>query len=465
MLGCVPADPPGSATGTATSEVSSADDGDPRSEALTDQAAAELAAARRARFDLTGIIGTGQSLSVGAQAPTPSTTATQPHFHNLKLDLGGAQVPPFDPSLASLSLVPLVEPIRPFATTFPSAYPANIYGETPHAAMAAQVTAMARRAGVRDYATVHTVVGESGQGMSVIDKAAVEVDVGATSTGRAYRATLFEASAIERLATAGGKTYGVGAIVLTHGETDNGNPDYEAQMVQLASDYNHDLKAITGQRATIPLITSQQHGIPFAAGQQFGMPLSTTAEWRIGVDHPEDFVCAAPKYQYPYAADNLHLVTRGYELLGEKYGEVYFQRVVLGRRWQPLQPLAVRRAGRIIAVRFHVPDPPLAWDPVLPEPHQTALTQWSRGRGFELRQGATPLTITAVRIIGDTVLIVADADVPAGATVGYAATSDGIALPGVSVRWGKLIDSDHTVGVFTGEAQPNYAVAFELPVP
>jgi hypothetical protein len=445
VIGCVPAD-----------------DGDPDSAAGSEQAAL---AVRRSRFDITGIIGTGQSLSVGMDAPTPSASAMQPHFANLKLDLGGAQVPPFDPSAPSLSLVPLVEPIRPFATTFPSAYPANIYGETPHAAMAAQVTAMAQRAGERDYVQIHTVVGENGQGMSVIDKAATEVDVGATSTGRAYAATVFEASAIERLAAAAGKTYGIGAIVLTHGETDAGNTQYEAQMLQLWSDYNQDLSAITGQRTTFPLITSQQHGIPFAAGQQFGMPVSTTAEWQIGNDHPEAAVCSGPKYQYPYAADDLHLVMHGYELLGEKYGEVYFQRVVLGRPWQPLQPIAVHRLGRVVAVQFHVPDPPLAWDTTLPEPHQTALTQWAKGRGFELRQGATPIAISAVLIVGDAVLIVAAADVPAGATVGYAATSDGVALPGVSVRWGKLRDSDRTVGVFTGEAQPNYAVAFELPVP
>ncbi len=192
---------------------------------------------------------------------------------------------------------------------------------------------------------------------------------------------------------------------------------------------------------------------------------STQAEWRIGVDHPDVAVCSGPKYQYPYAPDDLHLVAHGYELLGEKIGEVYFQRVVLGRPWQPLQPTAVHRFGRVVAVQFHVPNPPLAWDTVLPEPHQTALTEWSKGRGFELRQGNTPLAITTVLIVGDTALIVAAADVPAGATVGYAATSDGVALPGVSVRWGKLIDSDRTVGVFTGQAQPNYAVAFDLAVP
>jgi len=176
-------------------------------------------------------------------------------------------------------------------------------------------------------------------------------------------------------------------------------------------------------------------------------------------------VCAGPKYQYPYASDNVHLVTQGYELLGEKYGEIYFRRVVQGTAWQPLQPISVTRSGNVVTVRFHVPVPPLAWDTKLPMPHQSALTQWAQGRGFELRVGNTPRTISSVQIVNDTVRITAASAVPAGATVGYAVTSDGTALAGVSRRWGKLIDSDKTVGAFTGQQQPNYALAFQLTVP
>lgn len=464
-FGCVSADDQAGAQnagvpGTTASESLGADD-DPSSEADI----APAPAAVRILFGITGIIGTGKSLSVGAEASAFTAAATQPHFNNLKLALNGTVVPPFNPNAAALSLVPFTEPIRPLATTFPSAYPRNLYGETPHAAMAAQITTLARQAGAADYVTAQTVVGESGQGMSVINKTATEVVNGQTSTGRAYRATLFEVSAIKRLAAARGRTYGIGAIVLTHGETDSGNAGYEAAMVKLWSDYNQDLRAITGQTEPIPLITSQQHSFGFVANQTSFVAIATLQEWRVGVDNPNNIICAAPKYQYPYAADNVHLVPRGYELLGEKYGEVYFQRVVMGNNWQPLQPISVSRAGRVVTVRFHVPVPPLTWDTALPMPHQTRLTQWRQGRGFELRQGTTPITIQSVQIVNDTVQITATSNVPAGAIVGYAATSDGIALPGVSRRWGKLIDSDRTVGAFTGQAQPNFAVAFELTVP
>jgi hypothetical protein len=85
-------------------------------------------------WDWVGVVGTGQSLSVGGNAP--SVTATQQPYHNLKLSFGGATVaPPFDATIPTLAVVPLIEPIRPIATSYPSAYPDNIYGETPHTAL------------------------------------------------------------------------------------------------------------------------------------------------------------------------------------------------------------------------------------------------------------------------------------------------------------------------------------------
>lgn len=418
----------------------------------------------RALWNLTGIIGTGQSLAVGAQAT--EITGSQASFNNLKLGLGNATVPPFNSDDAALSLVPLQEPIRTPTYVYPGAYPGNIWGESFHTAMASQITELAQAAGLADYVTVHTVVGESGQGMNIINKAAVETNTGNQSTGRAYNASLFEARAIQRLATAQSQTYGIGALFLTHGETDSGNQQYEDQMIQLASDYNTDLKAITGQTENILLFTSQQHPYGFTAGQRSGLSPAAVAQWRIGIDHPDQAVCTGPKYQYPYFTDQLHLVSRGYDLLGEKYGEVYFEKVVLGHDWKPLQPTTVERNGAVITVNFDVPVAPLAWDEAIAAPFQgTLLSEWSQGRGFEVRMGDTPISISSVEIVDNSVQITCASDVPAGATVGYAASSDGVEISGVSHRRGQLKDSDPLVGALTGETQANYAVAFELPVP
>lgn len=409
-------------------------------------------------WDLNGIVGTGQSLSVGEQARAVATT-TQP-FGNLMLRLPANPLP-LNPGAQGFSLVPLVEPLRAFATTYPSAYPANIYGETPHTAMANQISSLALDQLQRVFRSVHSVVGESGQGMSVIEKGAAEVVMGATSLGRAYAATLFEATVIARLAREQGLSYGVGAVVITHGEADAGNARYEDDLIQLRRDYEQDLRAITGQAENVLMLVSQQNSVPENSGSR---SVATQAQWRVGVDHPGEFVCSGPKYQYAYAADGVHLVTRGYQMLGEKYGQVYYERRVAGRDFQPLQPLELSRNGRSVSVRFHVPVAPLAFDTGLPTPHATS-AEWAAGRGFEVWQNNRRVTIQSVAIAGDSVIINCAEDIGAGYTLGYAATTDGVLRPGGTRRWGQLRDSDPFVGSTTGQAQPNFAVAFELPIP
>jgi len=164
----------------------------------------------------------------------------------------------------------------------------------------------------------------------------------------------------------------------------------------------------------------------------------------------------------------VHLVTDGYRQLGEKYGQVYFERVVQGHAWQPLQPTTVERAARVITVHFHVPVPPLAFDNSFSTPH-AAIPEWSAGRGFEVRSGAGRVAISAVTIAGDAVQITCATDLPAtGVFVGYALTGDAAAMAAPfagTIRWGQLRDSDPFLGAITRRAQPNYAVAFELPVP
>ena len=135
------------------------------------------------------------------------------------------------------------------------------------------------------------------------------------------------------------------------------------------------------------MLLSQQHSEPTGAGTT---STGTLAQWRIGLDHPGEIICTGPKYQYAYVSDNIHLTNPEYERLGEKYGEVMYQRVVLGER---LAAAAAHHASsaarRVITVHFHVPSPPLAWDTTLPMPHQSAFTEWAQGRGFEVRNGTT----------------------------------------------------------------------------
>ncbi len=260
-------------------------------------------------WDWAGVIGTGQSLSVGVMGTPETPAATTPMFNNLKLSLGTLTVPPLpDPSSSELAMVPLIEPIRPLSTGTVE-WPNNIFGETPHTAMADEITALYQAAGGVDYITAHTVVGESGKPMTDLQKGATDDG----TQGRAYAASMFEVQAIHTLATAAGKTYGVGAVVITHGEADSGNTSYESELAQMQADYTADVQAVTAQSEPVVLLTSQQNSVPQVAGMG---SVSTLAEWQVGLDHPGVAICTGPKYQYPYFADGVHLIPDGYDRLG-----------------------------------------------------------------------------------------------------------------------------------------------------
>src|SRR5262249_10950513 len=141
-------------------------------------------------------------------------STTQP-FHNLKLlDTGPDPKYPFDGG-GVLSLVPLAELIRPpLAGWSGKEYPNNIEGETPSSGMANQISALVLAESQRDYVTIHSVVGAPSRCLSALDKA---------GGGRAYPGTLSEARSYVALAKAAGKTFGYGAIIVTHGECDSTN--------------------------------------------------------------------------------------------------------------------------------------------------------------------------------------------------------------------------------------------------
>ena len=402
-------------------------------------------------WDWNGVVGTGQSLAVGDHG-SPVKSTTQP-YHNLKLSTGNSAWP-VDPTNTTLAMVPLVEPVGRNATSYPSSWPTNISGETYHSCMGNQITALMQAASGKDFISEQGEFGENGQCMKFLIKNAVPSGV----NGRSYAAALIEVKAVARLAKAAGKTYGVGALCMVHGECDAGNANYESDMHQLWSDYNTDIPAITGQTQKIQMLVSQQNSTNDRSA-------STLAQWKIGADYPGDVACVGPKYQYP-SADGTHETTDGYQQLGEKFGQVYYQRIVLGNGWQPLQPISATRSGQVITVRFHAPMPPLVWETTFPAPHQ-GIAEWKNGKGFEVRTASGMVTISSVAITGDSVQITCASAVAAGTFVDYALTADGSVMStpfsGLK-RWGLLRDSDPFVGAITKKAQPNYCVAFELAV-
>ena len=133
-----------------------------------------------------------------------------------------------------------------------------------------------------------------------------------------------------------------------------------------------------------------------------------------------------------------------------------------------LQPAAIERDGAIITVHCHVPAPPLVWETAFQAPHQS-INEWKQGKGFEVcASGGGRVAIESVAISGDSVIIACASDPGPNARVGYAMIGERprMAAPfGGTFRWGLLRDSDPFQGAVTKQAQPNYAVAFEMTVP
>ncbi len=385
-----------------------------------------------------GIIGTGQSLSTGGHCLPVINPATR--YANLKLGFDY----PINAWRSNGTLVYLGEQIRRSSSY---AYPYNIQGETPHTSMADQMTALSLQRTGKGDVSLHTVVGKDGWPYALLQKNGVQKGSrpdDPAASGYSFQAAVDEVTEVKRLLTALGKRYEIGAIVVTHGESDYGDEKYDEELLELWSDYNASLKAITGQTASIPFILSQTSaGYPVGSDSLAHAPKSSVAQWRGSVAHPEAMVLAGPKYQYEYFTDNIHLVSASSQRLGIKYAQVY-DAIKNGVGWKPLQPKKISVEGNVLRVKMDVPVPPIQFDATLDPRHVAVHTAWQNGRGFEVMEGGSEVVISGVTIVGpDEIEITCASPVSSTARLRYALANDG---PD-STRKGQVCDSDPFVGI------------------
>lgn len=269
---------------------------------------------------------TGQSLSIGFNSGSALTT-TQPYGN---LMLSGAN----GGTGSGVSLIPLVEG-------------SSIESES--SATANQITYLA--SGTISIVASHGITGQPYSGIKKGGTAAAYAN-GQTQLTRA-------------IAAAGANTVVCAAVVLTHGETDFINSvtatDYEADIVQMQSDYQTDCRAQLGTpTARVPLITDQMstwtHYTRYTPRYDNTTPSTPIGQWWAARDYPDRIYIAAPKYQLAYS-DGLHLTAESYRWLGWKHGQV-IKRVVLDRaRWVPASPRSIRQtANTTIEVLLNSPD-------------------------------------------------------------------------------------------------------------
>ncbi|GEP12248.1 hypothetical protein [Methylobacterium gnaphalii] len=149
-------------------------------------------------------------------------------------------------------------------------------------------------------------------------------------------------------------------------------------------------------------------------------------------------ILTTPTYFLPYS-DTVHLTNVGSKTLGAYQGKA-LAALDRGEKFLPLYPTSVRRLGRVVFVKFHVPVPPLVFD-------ITTITDPNGAKGFELWELDTSIPISSVSIVGgDTVVIKAGADLSDIVEVRYADAAPAGYVPGTTSpnagSRGNLHDSD-----------------------
>ena len=343
------------------------------------------------------IIGTGQSLSTGLFANPPISTTPQWPTMALMTNLGVRQVPDrgsvyaLNPALIT-GLVPLVEARTP-----------DRDGETIGAGMTFQINELALEDGQPPWPMVFSAHGVTGADYKTLKRGTVP-----------YRNALATVSRVAAILKGMGLRDVVRAVTVTHGETDfikgASAAEYEADLVQWRSDYDNDLRAITGQRESVMLFTDQMNNytsktLKSAASQTSPIPL---AQLQAALDHPGSIALVCPKYWLEYnPKDGAHLTSRSEEMLGEKYGEAMKRTFVDSAVWKPLYITGAAINANLVTLSYNIPAPPLALD--------TTLVSDPGNHGFVYSDdSAAPPSITAVELAnGNTQVLIHLSAVPA----------------------------------------------------
>jgi hypothetical protein len=230
---------------------------------------------------------------------------------------------------------------------------------------------------------------------------------------------------------------------------------YKAALVQLQSDFETDCQAITDQSEDIPLILSQT-----CTNQTNSVMQIALAQLAASVENPTKIFMATPLYPFAYY-DFQHINSRSSKLFGAYLGLVYKRVVIDGESWSPVRPISAFVQGSIVLLKFYVPVRPLVLDTTL-MPEQTNF-------GFGLvDSGGSPLTVSSVSIVQpDTIKIVADSAVPAGAFATYGFNTMTDRADSFTGGGGNLRDSQGDVLVlrdFVGAPLHNWGVIFKFPL-
>lgn len=330
----------------------------------------------------------GQSWSTGYDASAITTTQ---RYDNLMLDTGIKNEPLANLDAVATSFVPAVE-----ITGWSSDAHNQKVGETP---VSAQMNIVKQLMESEDGLTIndlsYQLLGTApGMGSKTLAQLAKGTDY--------YTRLISQVQQAHDIAASMGKRLVVQAFSWVQGSLGSGlSGTYAENLEKLRQDIDTDVKAITGQIQDVKCITWQSfiYNSSLRAKQVYDQYVGAAETY-------PNIICSGATYHlYNVRAANLHFTSESQDWLGAYFGVAYKRTVIDGEGFEPLKPTKASKSGKILYVKFNVPQRPLVFD-------TERLTE-APNKGFNLYDtNGMEKTITDVSIISpDMVKIVCADDV------------------------------------------------------
>lgn len=224
------------------------------------------------------------------------------------------------------------------------------------------------------------------------------------NNGAYYTRLLRAITSAKSVADTAGKTISCNSVTWIQGENNavqaagqgwtagtnatNDPAQYKAYLKQLITDLSADIKTVFGQSEN-PAFFLTQYGVGWL--REFEMYIQMALLETANEDDRATMVC--PLYQ---VTNRGHLDPNGQRWVGEYISKVYYQTILKGKKWKPLQPRKITKSGiNTLIIDFVVPCPPLMFNTWHARP--------VKDYGFRLRlNGTTFVPISSVSITGST---------------------------------------------------------------
>ncbi|HEN8733317.1 TPA: hypothetical protein U8207_001704 [Pseudomonas putida] len=323
------------------------------------------------------VVSSGQSLSMGA---TATATTLQPPTANRLLTLqDGVRLSNQDDTLTPA----MVAPFKPLVAKST---------EVPAVQLAAQLN---RTRGIpSNAALLVSCHGRSGYAIAALSKGTLP-----------YTNSITAVTNAKAEATRLGYGYRVPFVDWIQGENDANRAAgvYLAALLQLQSDYDADIRGISGQPQTVPLLLDQISNWTMYSTATSFVPLE---QLQAALTYPTRFYCAGPKYWLQTNTDGIHLAAENSMRLGVMHDRAA-QAIISGASWKPTHVVSATKSGAVVTLRFHTPSGPLTVDTVnVTDPGNL---------GIRYVDDSGVATIQSVRLVGNNTIEVTLSAIPTGA--------------------------------------------------